>query len=373
MLSRLLAGLAALPLLAQAPPDPERVFRHAVELHRSCSLDAAIREYRAFLKLRPASLEARSNLGAVLARAGRFDEAITEYEAALKRDSANPGILMNLGLAYYKTGRVSEAAAQFAAARAVLPDQPQITLLLADCWLRLGENDKVVALLTPLEQNDPANRAVNYLLGTALVRAKQTARGQVIIDRILRDGDSAEARMLMGSTKLGMHDYAGAAADLRRAVELNPELPEIHGYLGLALQATGDPVAAAAAYRRELERNPGDFQSNLNLGLLLREERSYAESRALLERSLRTRPGDLSARYEHSLVLLGLNDIEGARKGLESVVAQSPKFTQAHVSLATVYYRLRRKADGDRERQIVQKLNEETQAAQPGQSPEAAR
>jgi hypothetical protein len=38
----------------------------------------------------------------------------------------------------------------------------------------------------------------------------------------------------------------------------------------------------------------------------------------------------------------------------------------AHVSLATVYYRLKRKADGDRERATVLKLNAESQANQPG-------
>jgi hypothetical protein len=36
------------------------------------------------------------------------------------------------------------------------------------------------------------------------------------------------------------------------------------------------------------------------------------------------------------------------------------------VTLATIYYRLKRKEDGDRERAIVQKLNAEQQAKEPG-------
>ena len=43
---------------------------------------------------------------------------------------------------------------------------------------------------------------------------------------------------------------------------------------------------------------------------------------------------------------------------------EAPVFTEAHVTLATVYYRLKRKADGDRERSIVLKLNGEAQAKQ---------
>ena len=49
---------------------------------------------------------------------------------------------------------------------------------------------------------------------------------------------------------------------------------------------------------------------------------------------------------------------------LEKVVKQSPQFLEAHVSLAQVYYRLKRKADGDRERAIVQKLKAEQDAKQ---------
>lgn len=45
---------------------------------------------------------------------------------------------------------------------------------------------------------------------------------------------------------------------------------------------------------------------------------------------------------------------------------EAPNFTEAHVTLATVYYRLKRKAEGDRERAVVQKLTAEAQAKQPG-------
>ena len=42
------------------------------------------------------------------------------------------------------------------------------------------------------------------------------------------------------------------------------------------------------------------------------------------------------------------------------------QFTEAHVSLSIAYYRLKRPADGKRERDIVQRLTAEAQAKQPG-------
>jgi hypothetical protein len=51
-------------------------------------------------------------------------------------------------------------------------------------------------------------------------------------------------------------------------------------------------------------------------------------------------------------------------------VKESPQFTEAHVSLSLVYYRLKRPEDGKRERDIVQKLTAEAQAKQPGVKPQ---
>jgi hypothetical protein len=56
--------------------------------------------------------------------------------------------------------------------------------------------------------------------------------------------------------------------------------------------------------------------------------------------------------------------LEDARRDLEAIIKESPAFTEAHVTLATVYYRLNRKLEGDRERATVQKLNAAAQARQ---------
>jgi len=63
------------------------------------------------------------------------------------------------------------------------------------------------------------------------------------------------------------------------------------------------------------------------------------------------------------------NKLQLALTELESIVKEADNFTEAHVSLATVYYRLKRKADGDRERAIVQRLNAEAQTRQPKGQP----
>lgn len=351
---------------AQQPSPAEATLRHAIQLHQSGDVEGAIREYRVYLKQTPNNVMARSNLGAALSKAGRYEEAISEYKQALNAEPGNVPVRINLALSYYKTAQLTSAAEQLTTVVAEQPANRQAVFLLADCDLRLGENKKVIQLLSPLEKETPDDKGLIYLLGTALIRDEQPARGQLLVDRILRDGDSAEARLLLGTTKMNAREFAEALVDLKKAAELNPQLPDVFSYYGLALLTTGDMAGAAEAFRKELQSNPNDFVSNLQLGVLFKQDQRYDEARRSLERALRVRPGDPGVRYQlATLDLLGGN-LEPARKQLEQLTKETPDFVEAHVSLATIYYRLKRKDDGDKERALVLKLTAEKQASEPG-------
>ncbi len=362
--------LAALAGLASAQQNPEQTLQRAIAAHRAHDLDAAIRGYRAYLEVRPEAVDARSNLGAALASTGRYSEAILEYREALKRSPGNFPIRLNLALAYYKSDEIGKAAGELAPLHRAQPNNKQVILLLGDCWLRQGEDAKVIELLTPVEKQDENDLAVAYMLGTALLRARQTQRGEQVIDRILRQGDSAEARLLLGTAKYNAMEYQEALVDLRKAAELNPELPNVYSYLGRAEMDSGDMAAARAAFEKELAHNPIDFESNLNLAVLLKQNEDYAGARKLLDRALLIRPGELRALYQVGSIELATGKLDTARVTFERIVKRAPDFIEAHISLATVYYRLKRKEDGDRERALVQKLKAERDAADARAKPE---
>jgi tetratricopeptide (TPR) repeat protein len=363
--------LLAISASVHAEQQPDGVLRQAISLHQKGDLQGAIERYKEYLKENPASVQAHSNLGAALAALGYYEDAISEYTAALKQDPANVGVGLNLALAHYKTGQIALAAEQLTSLHGRVPENRKITLLLADCLLQSGNNPKVIELLKPINEKDPDDLATVYMLGTALVRDNQLNQGQFLIDRILRNGDSAEARLLLGTTKLQRMDYAGALEDLKRAVDLNPKLPSVYGFYGQSLMATGDTAGAAVAFRKELEENPNDFTANLSLASLLRQDQDYDGALKLLERALRVRPRDPGALYQVAAIHVSQGKVEEARRELESLVGDHANFTEAHVTLATVYYRLKRKEDGDRERAIVQRLNAEAQERQPGVKPVA--
>ena len=62
----------------------EPSFDSAAALQKSGKFDAAAAEYRRFLEVYPANVEARSNLGVVLMQQGRAAEARQHLEQALR-------------------------------------------------------------------------------------------------------------------------------------------------------------------------------------------------------------------------------------------------------------------------------------------------
>jgi Tfp pilus assembly protein PilF len=337
----------------------------AVAAQKSGDPETAIRIYREVLRQRPELGEIHSNIGAALVEEGHFPEAIQEYKLALQAKPGNPAIIGNLALAHYKSGEYPEVVALLSPIQPQFPDNLQLALLLSACLMQQNQSARVVEILTPFEKR--ADRGVAFLLGTALLNEGQTARAQVILDRILRDGESAETQLLLGAMKLRAREFNSAIDYFRRAVELNPSLPEVHSYYGRALRASGDTPAATAEFRAELAHYPNDFVSNLELSVLLKQEGNLAEARQHLATALHVRPDDPGALYQ----LASIDILEGknqqALAELERLVKQNPAFTEAQVSLATVYYRLNRREDGDRVRAVVRKLQQEQQARDQGQ------
>jgi tetratricopeptide (TPR) repeat protein len=357
---RALALALALAFLAEGQ-SPEALLKEGIQLHQSGRLEQAIDKYQQYLKLRPGSLIAESNLGAALAATGRYVEAVEHYRQALASEPGNFPVRLNLALALYKQARLDDAIAELANLRRLQPENRQVTLLLADCYLQTGDNKKVIELLDPLDRAAPDDRAVSYLLGAALIRDNQVARGQLIIDRILKHGQQAEALMLLGAAQMAAQENKKALATLARAIELNPKLPGLHSLYGQAKATDGDPEGAKRAFHAELEHNPSDYDANLQLGALYRVEKDLDQAALYLRRAEQMRPHSVALKYQLGSLEMALGNLDKALSYLKQVTEEAPDFVEGHITIATLYYRMKRKQDGDRHRAIIEKLNQERQ------------
>ena len=356
-------------LRAQTPAAPSAavpLFDAAVRAQQAGDWAGAEADYQRLLIDEPRNVEALANLGVVYVNLGRYDDAIACYRKALDISLLNAPIRMNLGLAYYKAARYEEAIPEFDRVLAASPGLYNAQILKADSYLQLGQAAKAVSILDPIASAHDDDPAFDYVFGMALLQDKQTEKGLPYLDRILKRGDSAEAHLLLGLAKQSGADFAEAREEFKKAVDLNAELPMAHSLLGQALLKTGDRDRAKAAFDQELAINPNDFESHLYLGVILKEDSSFDAALQHFTRAQTLRPGDLGVRYQIASLYVARGDTERALPELESIVKTAPDFVEAHVSLATVYYRLKRKSDGDAERVIVDRLSAKAAQTGPG-------
>jgi len=356
-------------LLLQAPlvfaqsrsAEAEQAFAAATRQHEQGDLEGAIKGYQSVLRQFPNSVDVISNLGAAFAGLGRYEDAIAQYKRALAIVGDNPTIRFNLALAYYKAALFAEAAHELSA----IPGQQssnRVALLYGDCLVRLGEFKKAIGLLEPLDQSMGDDRTYAYVLGSALISDGQVSKGQVLIDRVFRGEDVAEARLLIGSILLLADDGHGAVKEFERALQLAPQTPGLQAWYGRALMRVGDGDRAQIAFRTELKSNPNDFDANLYLGILLKRDRINDEALKYLSRAGQLRPRDAYARYHLGATYLNLGKVQEALPLLADVAKEQPEFIENRVLLAAAYYKLNRKSDGDRESAEVARLQAAQQA-----------
>jgi tetratricopeptide (TPR) repeat protein len=358
----LLGALCALgPAFASSPqaPDAQQLFQEAFQAQQRGDATVAVRKYQELIRLHPDMTAARANLGVVLVSLGRFDEAIAQYRAALQQVPDNRDLRLNLALAYYKKGDFAAAAEEFSPLHEQEPGDVRLVALLGDCYMRLGRYAQIITLVTPLEGAHPDDLALAWLLGYALIRTGQTQEGLKRVEKVLQQGQSAEAFMLAAEGHLKLENFEEARRDVDAAMRLNPHLPGLYTVRGMVLEYGGDDKGAEDAFQRALEANPNDFEAQMRLGSVLYAERKLDEARAHLNRALEIDPASPYPRYELARVERAQGQVEAAVKDLERVVRTEPEWLAPHVDLAALYFRLNRPQDGAREKAIVDRLSEE--------------
>jgi tetratricopeptide (TPR) repeat protein len=342
----------------------EADFARGVALQQRGDLQQAREAYEAALRSVPNRADALSNLGVIFARLGQYGEAIHYYKEALAVDEKQYETRLNLGIAFYKTEEFELALRELSQVAAAQPDNYQARLLLGVCDYQLNKLKEAVVELEAVHNAQPDNVAAAFALGNAYLGLNETEKAEPLVKNVFGQLNSAEAHLIVGSFYLAVKDFPKAIEELNQAKELNSRLPTLHSQLGEANLFSGNREQAAKEFAAELEINPRDYNANVRLGWIYREDGRLDEAAPLLKKALDLRPNDIASLYQMAQLATAKGETAEAVRLLERVTTRSPEFTPAHVLLARLYYKLNRAADGQRERDIIQKLQEEQQKKQ---------
>lgn len=345
---------------AQAP-GKQQLLQEAHTAQQQGNKTLAVSKYEEILKLYPNMAAAHVGLGAVFSSLGQYDKAIAQYRTALTETPRNPTLRFNLALTYFKKRDFTTAARQFAALHQADPTNIRTASLLGDCYVHLRLYPKAIALLTPLEAANADNLNLEWALGMALVAGGRTQEGLVRVEKVARQGRNAEAYLLAAEAYLKLSFYSKAHRNADQAIRLNPNLLGVYTVQGIIETCLGNKKAATTSFRKALQANPDDAQAHLQLGLVLYTEHDLNAARNQLDRAIDLNPHSFYAHYELARVEGAQGHLHAELSELQNAERENPQWLPPHVELAALYYRLKKPAEGARERKIVNQLMAEEQ------------
>lgn len=358
-----LLALNLVGLGAQAPSrQSDQEYDRGVQLQKKGDLAGARQAYEEALKLAPQRIDALSNLGLIYASLREYDRAVQSFQRALAVAPGQPTVLFNLGITYLQAGQYENARRTLAELVRAQEGNFQARHYLGVSLLKLNRIPEGIAELEAVFTSHPKDRDALYTLCSAYIRERELGKVQQLIEGPLNDLDTAEAHMIQGSYYMAVRDYRQAVIQFRRSLELNAALPDLAMRLGTAYAMTGSQDAAIPLLEARLKEKPSDFEALGFLGWLYLEADRLDDAQQALEKAQHLKPDDPDVLYLFARLARKRGEFMQAAELLERVVAAKPRDVPVHVLLAETYFRLKRTAEGKREREIVKQLNAEEQA-----------
>jgi tetratricopeptide (TPR) repeat protein len=120
---------------------------------------------------------------------------------------------------------------------------------------------------------------------------------------------------------------------IKKALELNPNYPEAHNYLGNSLKQQGDIGGAIKAYNNAIQLNPSYAKAHNNMGVALQKQRDLAASIDWYNTAIRLNSNFPEAHYNLANALQEQGNIDAAIASYNAALQLKPNYPEAHNNL----------------------------------------
>jgi predicted O-linked N-acetylglucosamine transferase (SPINDLY family) len=218
---------------ALTPGDALIAYGRAAALADLQRFEEAAAGFDKALALQPQFDLALAGRAGALLKLERFADALKDLDQALTARPKDVELLNNRGVALYRLDRIAEARAAYDAALAAEPGHAESLLNRALLLQATGELAAALADYEKAVALAPANARAFNGRGSVLHALKRDREALADFDRALaldaRLADALSNRALLRWSL--SNDYAGAAADLTAALDINPDQPYARGEL----------------------------------------------------------------------------------------------------------------------------------------------
>ena len=379
-------------LVERFPDSPDALDAIAWAHERFGKTQEAVAYWEKCVELDPSFASAYHSLGSIAQNGGDLATAVGWFRKAVELDPDASQHAAALGESLLNMGELEEAARVLEKDLEIHPKSTPSLILVGQVYLRLKQYDKAREYLEEAIEMAPDYTSAYYGLGTACAKLGDREKAKEYLDRfkVLKARDEKAHRDVLKTTQdmadvraaladvytaagkvyLAHADVAAAEEHLRRASQIDPDLPgprQILAWLyqkqgrtdealrelaALEEQATGNPAVclslgemyaqfgmfeeAERAYQKLVEISPrqgGGYAALVRL--YLQANRKIREARILAQKAVELEP---VARYYSMLALAcqRAGDQAGALAAIEEAVArdtQNPEYRRLRESM----------------------------------------
>jgi putative PEP-CTERM system TPR-repeat lipoprotein len=250
-------ALAAVDALEKQQPENPQVLtlRGAVNMVKG-DIPAARAALDKAVALQPTFIPAVQNLARLDLVEKKPDAAKQRYEKVLQKEPNNADAMRALGELAMMQNHTDEATSWFEKASNANPNAVNPAITLGRHYLRTGQVQKAVLLARKFQTANPTNPELVELLGQAQIANKDTSGALETYSKLVNlVPKSAAPHLRLAGVHMLMQNNTAAEEDLKRAIDLQPDLiPARLAQVELAMRM-GHPDEALALARQIQKTN----------------------------------------------------------------------------------------------------------------------
>ena len=326
-------------------------------------------EWQAALEIEPASKQALDGLARSLMAQGDFEKVVTLLATANRDESLS----VDLSLAYRKIGQLDDEEHVLREALKADPTSDRLTAALVSHWVDTSHFEAATELSEKIAKQKPNDLEAQRILFRTLVVTGVNDRATALGKRLLQaephdedllnlngfleykagDLDAARKhleeavglkpddynpRVNLGLVIAQSEDPAGAEQQLRIAIQLGADSPQVYFALSKALRAQGkmEEAQQELAIFQQKQKAEADHATAVLKATQAAESLKAGDKQKaadLYREASEAAPNDAGLAYRLAMVLEDLGDSAGERTALEASIKANPRFALAQYQL----------------------------------------
>jgi putative PEP-CTERM system TPR-repeat lipoprotein len=331
------AGADFATAIEVSPNDPRGHVGAAFAHVASADLPAA-KQNLADLRRLAKGLPAINYLQALVSFQERdLDRAVEELQLLLRAAPDNIQAQMFYGVVSYARGEYTIADDYLTRAHANMPDNMQVTKLLAAARVKLKQPERAVEVLEEVVSLDSTDAQLLALMGNALLQTGDNNLGAQYIEKAVAiDPDQAMLRTQLAVGKMDSGDTAGAITELESAVALGQDVLQADVLLVLGYLNKGqfeNALDASVALEQRMADSPIPY--NLT-GLAYLSQRQFDQAKARFQLALEKDPAFVVGNMTLARTALMQRDVEAAEAAYRAALKQDARHVGAMMGMSAL-------------------------------------